>query len=66
MTDRGPVRETVLEAAEGISAEPITQWDLFVTRLRRHRLAMIASFYMTPREVYQTRIDALQQSPLWR
>jgi peptide/nickel transport system permease protein len=46
MTDRGPADTTVLEAAEGISAEPITQWDLFVTRLRRHRLAMIAFFYL--------------------
>jgi peptide/nickel transport system permease protein len=44
MTDRSD--ELVLDAAEGISAEPITQWDLFVTRLRRHRLAMIAFFYM--------------------
>lgn len=46
MTERGPSDELVLDAAEGISAEPITQWDLFVTRLRRHRLAMIAFFYM--------------------
>jgi peptide/nickel transport system permease protein len=45
MTDR--VDETALDAAEGISAEPITQWDLFVTRLRRHRLATIAFFYMS-------------------
>ncbi len=47
MTERGPGDELVLDAAEGISAEPITQWDLFVTRLRRHRLATIAFFYMT-------------------
>lgn len=45
MTDR--VDESALDAAEGISAEPITQWDLFVTRLRRHRLATIAFFYMS-------------------
>ncbi len=47
MTERGPSDELVLDAAEGISAEPITQWDLFVTRLRRHRLAMIAFFFMS-------------------
>jgi peptide/nickel transport system permease protein len=47
MTDRGSADEAVLDAAEGISAEPITQWDLFVTRLRRHRLATIAFFYMS-------------------
>ena len=47
MTDPGPADEAVLEAAEGISAEPITQWDLFITRLRRHRLATIAFIYMS-------------------
>ncbi len=47
MTERGPVDEGVTDVAEGISAEPITQWDLFVTRLRRHRLATIAFFYMS-------------------
>jgi peptide/nickel transport system permease protein len=46
MTERGSGDELVLDAAEGISAEPITQWDLFVSRLRRHRLATIAFFYM--------------------
>lgn len=47
MTERGPSDELVLDAAEGISAEPITQWDLFVSRLRRHQLATIAFFYMS-------------------
>lgn len=46
MTERPASDELVLDAAEGISDEPITQWDLFVTRLRRHRLATIAFFYM--------------------
>jgi peptide/nickel transport system permease protein len=46
MTDRGLAGEPALDVTEGISAEPITQWDLFVTRLRRHRLATIAFFYM--------------------
>jgi peptide/nickel transport system permease protein len=47
MTEREASDELVLDAAEGISAEPITQWDLFVTRLRRHRLATLAFFYMS-------------------
>ena len=47
MTDRGASDEAVIDVAEGISAEPITQWDLFVTRLRRHRLATVAFFYMS-------------------
>ncbi len=46
MTERGPVDETALDETEGISAEPISQWDLFVNRLRRHRFAMFASFYL--------------------
>ncbi|MEA2001949.1 MAG: ABC transporter permease [Actinomycetota bacterium] len=46
MTERGSVDETALDATEGISAEPITQWDLFVSRLRRHRIAMVAAFYL--------------------
>ncbi|MCP4307263.1 MAG: ABC transporter permease [bacterium] len=46
MTERESASEAILDVAEGISAEPITQWDLFVTRLRRHRLATIAFFYM--------------------
>ncbi len=35
-----------LDEAEGIPVEPITQWDLFSTRLRRHRLAMIATIFL--------------------
>jgi peptide/nickel transport system permease protein len=35
-----------LIAAEGVAIEPITQWDLFSTRLRRHKLAMIATVFM--------------------
>lgn len=35
-----------LDEAEGISHEPVTQWDLFSTRLRRHRLAMIATIFL--------------------
>jgi peptide/nickel transport system permease protein len=33
--------------AEGISVEPVTQWDLFWARLRRHRLAMVAVVFLT-------------------
>jgi len=35
-----------LAAAEGLAIEPVTQWDLFSTRLRRHKLAMIATIFM--------------------
>jgi len=38
-----PGTALALDETEGIAVEPITQWDLFWTRLRRHRLAMIAS-----------------------
>lgn len=34
------------EEVEGISVEPITQWDLFWTRLRRHRLAMMSAGFL--------------------
>ena len=35
-----------LAEAEGISVEPVTQWDLFSTRLRRHRLAMVSTMFL--------------------
>lgn len=35
-----------IDAAEGISVEPITQWDLFWTRLRRHRFAMVSAGFL--------------------
>ncbi len=35
-----------LAEAEGMAIEPITQWDLFSTRLRRHRLAMVAAVFL--------------------
>ncbi len=38
-----PSESAALGESEGIAVEPITQWDLFWTRLRRHRLAMIAT-----------------------
>jgi len=34
------------EEVEGISVEPVTQWDLFWTRLRRHRLAMLSAGFL--------------------
>jgi len=40
---QSPGAALALDETEGIAVEPITQWDLFWTRLRRHRLAMIAS-----------------------
>lgn len=44
--DRVAVSDVDLAAAEGLAVEPITQWDLFSTRLRRHRLAMVATVFM--------------------
>ncbi len=38
--------EDNLDSTEGISVEPITQWDLFWTRLRRHRFAMISAGFL--------------------
>ncbi len=35
-----------LDEAEGMAVEPVTQWQLFWTRFRRHRLAMIAGFVL--------------------
>ncbi len=32
-----------VDAVEGISVQAVTQWDLFWSRLRRHRLAMISA-----------------------
>jgi len=43
ITDAEEPSESIAGESEGIAVEPITQWDLFWTRLRRHRLAMIAS-----------------------
>ncbi|MCJ7780857.1 MAG: hypothetical protein MUQ27_08515, partial [Acidimicrobiia bacterium] len=37
----------LLTETEGMAVEPITQWDLFWTRLRRHRLAMVSAGVMT-------------------
>lgn len=42
----GLALETLDFEAEGIGVEPVTQWDLFSTRLRRHRLAMIATIFL--------------------
>jgi peptide/nickel transport system permease protein len=41
-----PIAGVALAEAEGIAVEPITQWDLFSTRLRRHRLAMASSIFL--------------------
>jgi len=34
------------DEALGLAVEPITQWDLFSSRLRRHRLAMISTVFL--------------------
>jgi peptide/nickel transport system permease protein len=38
-----PDESLLLTETEGMAIEPITQWDMFWTRLRRHRLAMISA-----------------------
>lgn len=38
-----PGQSLLLTETEGMAVEPVTQWDLFWTRLRRHRLAMISA-----------------------
>jgi peptide/nickel transport system permease protein len=38
-----PDESLLLTESEGMAIEPITQWDMFWTRLRRHRLAMISA-----------------------
>ena len=49
MTDRNPPPGdgyTALDAAEGLTVEPVTQWQLFRTRFVRHRLAMLAAIVL--------------------
>lgn len=41
-----PDESQLLTETEGMAIEPITQWDMFWTRLRRHRLAMISAGVM--------------------
>ncbi|MGI9585729.1 MAG: ABC transporter permease [Acidimicrobiia bacterium] len=50
--------------AEGISVEPITQWDLFWARLRRHRLAMIATVFLSALVIIVT-VAPLMQNVGW-
>lgn len=38
--------EAEIDAVEGLSVEPITQWDLFRSRFARHRLAMIGALVL--------------------
>ena len=45
-TAKQPEESPFLGESEGMAVEPITQWDMFWTRLRRHRLAMISAGVM--------------------
>ncbi|MCH8985601.1 MAG: hypothetical protein IIB04_03190 [Acidobacteria bacterium] len=45
MSDRGD-SAAALDVVEGMSVEPISQWDLFRTRLARHRQARIAVVFL--------------------
>jgi peptide/nickel transport system permease protein len=42
----GSLEGDLISEAEGISVDPVTQWDLFSTRLRRHKLAMISTVFL--------------------
>lgn len=46
LVDRPPGDEGPIDEAEGISAEPVSQWDLFRNRLKRHRLAMLSAGFL--------------------
>lgn len=39
-------RQTETDEALGLAFEPVTQWGLFTSRLRRHRLAMLSSVFL--------------------
>ena len=41
--DQTPDDILLADEAEGMSVEPVTQWKLFWSRFRRHRLAMISA-----------------------
>ncbi len=45
-TAEQPEESPLLVESEGMAVEPITQWGMFWTRLRRHRLAMISAGVM--------------------
>lgn len=45
MSDRGDSPAT-LDVVEGMSVEPVSQWDLFRTRLARHKQARIAAIFL--------------------
>ena len=45
-SEEGSGATVTIEAIEGLSVEPITQWDLFRTRFVRHRLAMIGALVL--------------------
>ena len=49
MTDSQPdeaAQTALISEAEGMAVEPVTQWNLFSTRLRRHKLAMISTVFL--------------------
>ena len=42
----GSLKGDLVDEMHGMSIEPVTQWDLFSTRLRRHKLAMISTVFL--------------------
>ena len=42
----GSLKGDFVDESLGMSIDPVTQWDLFSTRLRRHKLAMISTVFL--------------------
>jgi peptide/nickel transport system permease protein len=42
----GTLQGDIIAEAEGMSVEPVTQWNLFSARLLRHKLAMISTVFL--------------------
>lgn len=59
-----PTGAVAMAEAEGLSVEPVTQWDLFSTRLRRHNLAMVATVFLAALVIIVT-VAPLMQDAGW-
>jgi len=42
----GSLKGDFVDESLGMAIDPVTQWDLFSTRLRRHKLAMISTVFL--------------------
>ncbi len=65
MTDNQPdgsLTTDEIAATEGMAIEPVTQWNLFSTRLRRHKLAMISTVFLLGLILVVTVAPAMQSA----